>query len=77
MAIKNLDIVVTTDNCIMNLAGALGIKTYAIFNWSYESRWFDLTGENTIWLTSVKPFVNNEMDNWDFSIDNILKEINS
>ena len=75
-AIKNLDLVITTDNCIMNLAGALGVKTYAIFNWSYESRWFDLSGENIVWLTSVKPFVNDKMDNWDYSINNIIQSIN-
>ncbi|MBO5386019.1 hypothetical protein J6A64_06865 [bacterium] len=75
-AIKNMDLVITTDNCIMNLAGGLGIKTFALFNWHYEPRWFDLSGENIVWLTSVKPFVNDKMDNWDYSINNIIQSIN-
>ena len=27
-ALKNMDIIISTDNVILNLAGALGVKTY-------------------------------------------------
>src|SRR5574344_858111 len=74
-AIENMDVVITSDNCILNLAGALGKKTLALFNWHYEFRWFDLTGDNVVWLTSVKPFVNDGIDNWEYSINNTIKEI--
>ena len=74
-AIENLDIVVTSDNVILNLAGAMGKKTFAIFNWYYEFRWFDLTGEDVCWFKSVKPFVNTEMDNWKTSITRVVEEI--
>jgi len=76
-AIENCDVILATDNCILNLAGALGKKTFALFNWDSEYRWFDLTGENTVWLTSVKPFVNKKINEWEYSLNNAINEINS
>jgi len=73
--IQNLDLVITTDNVILNLAGAMGKKTFALFNWSYQFRWFDLSGEDVVYYNSVKPFVNKEMNNWSFSIKKIVDEI--
>ena len=74
-AIENCDIILTTDNVIMNLSGALGKKTLALFNWYYDWRWFDIKGENITYLTSVKPFVNDKMNNWDYSINAAVAEI--
>lgn len=74
-AIENLDVVLTSDNCILNLAGALGKKTLGLFNWHYEFRWFDLTGDDVVWLTSVKPFVNDKMNNWAYSMNKAVEEI--
>lgn len=74
-AIENLDIVITSDNCILNLAGALGKKTLGLFNWHYEFRWFDLSGDNIVWLTSVKPIVNDKINNWQYSINKAVKEL--
>lgn len=74
-AIANCDIVISTDNVLMNLAGALGVKTFGLFNYSNQFRYFDLTGDNIVWYTSVKPFVCNDIDNWKYVIDLIIKEI--
>lgn len=74
-AIANLDLVVTTDNCILNLAGAMNKKTFAIFNYDYEFRWFDLTGDNVVYFDSVKPFVNSQIDDWQSSVSRICEEI--
>ena len=71
----NCDLVVSSDNCLLNLAGAMGKKTYGIFNWYYEYRWYDLTGEDVGWFTSVKPFVNMKMNDWQSSIMRIVEEI--
>lgn len=72
---KNLDLIITGDNIILNLAGALGIKTYAMFNWCYEFRWYNLNNENVGWYTTVKPFINEKMDDWNNSMKKIIKEI--
>lgn len=74
-AIENLDIVITSDNCILNLAGALGKKTLALFNWHYEFRWFDLSKDNVVWLTSVEPIVNDKIDNWSYSVEKAIEKI--
>ena len=73
--VENCDIIITSDNCILNLAGALGKKTIGLFNWNYEARWFDLTGKDCGWFTSVKPIVNEEMNNWKPSIEKAIEEV--
>ena len=74
-AMANCDIIISTDNVLMNLAGALGKKTFGLFNYSNQFRYFDLTGDNIVWLTSVKPFVCSDIDKWEDVIDSIIKEI--
>ncbi|MBQ9246288.1 hypothetical protein IJ182_08485 [bacterium] len=74
-AIENCDLVLTTDNCILNLAGAMGKRTYALFNNPSHFRWFDLSGKNMVWFTSVKPFVNKSYNAWNTSVSAIIKEI--
>ena len=74
-AIENLDLVLTSDNCILNLSGALGKKTLALFNWHYEFRWFDLSGKDVVWFTSVEPIVNDKIDNWSYAINKAVQRI--
>lgn len=71
-ALKNLDLVITTDNVILNLAGALGVKTYALFNRFYDHRWFDLKGEDVCWYKNVKPFCAQKFNGWDELIDKVI-----
>ena len=66
-ALKCMDVVITADNVILNLAGALGVKTFAIFNKYPNFRWYKLTGDDVGWYKSVKPFQVND--------ENHLKEI--
>ncbi len=63
-AIKNMDLVITTDNVILNLAGSLGVKTIALFNKETNYRWFKTTGENVGWYNCVKPLQVDYEDNW-------------
>ena len=74
-AIENMDIIVSTDNVILNLAGAMGKRTLGLFNWSYEYRWYDLTGEDVGWYTSVKPFINPSINDWQSSVAKVVEEI--
>ena len=69
-ALKNMDLVVSTDNVILNLAGAMGIKTFGLFNKYPNFRWFRLTGEDVGWYKSVKPYQTEDNDYW---TDIILK----
>ncbi len=74
-AVENTDIIVSSDNCILNLAGAMGKKVIGIFNYHYEFRWYDLSGDDCGWYKSVKPIVNDEYDNWNISIQKAVEEI--
>ena len=55
-ALASMDLFVTTDNVLLNLAGALGVKTFGIFNKYPNYRWFDLSGNDVVWYKFVKPF---------------------
>ena len=74
-AIKNMDLVISTDNVILNLAGALGVKTYGLFNKFTEYRWFDLSGDDVKWYKSVKPYQAKDMNIWKDVIGTIKKDI--
>ena len=73
-AISGLDLVISTDNVLLNLAGALGVKTLGLFNKYPNYRWFDLSGENVVWYESVKPLQCQVEDDWD-SLFNQVEEI--
>jgi hypothetical protein len=71
-----MDLMVTTDNGVMNLAGALGKKTFGIFNTISEWRWFKTDGEDIVWYKSIKPFTCPTSDAWEVPVKAILDEIN-
>jgi len=48
----NLDVVATVDTAALHLAGALGVKTLALIQFSPDWRW-ELNGERTRWYDSV------------------------
>lgn len=73
-AISGLDLVISTDNVLLNLAGALGVKTLGLFNKYPNYRWFDLSGENVVWYESVKPLQCQVEDDWE-SLFNQVEEI--
>ena len=74
-AMNCMDLMVTTDNGVMNLAGALGVKTFGIFNRIVEWRWFKTTGDDIAWYKSIKPFQTPTSGAWEVPIENILKEV--
>ncbi len=76
-ALKNMDIVVSTDNVILNLAGALGVKTLGLYNRHTNFRWFKLDGD-TGWYKSVRPIQAEDNNCWSpvlSEVINILSEI--
>lgn len=76
-AIENCDLVISTDNCILNLAGALGKRVFALFNCSYSYRWYNLDTNKICWYESMTPYINEEINNWKPSIEKIITNINS
>lgn len=62
-ALMNLDVFVTVDTSVANLAGAMGVKTFMILPYCADWRWFDNT-ETTEWYNSVRLFKQNENEDW-------------
>lgn len=74
-ALENLDLFITSDNCVFNLAGAMGKKTFLLLNKYSEWRWF-LDEETTPWYDSVKIFKKqDEDDSWGLLINKIIENL--
>jgi ADP-heptose:LPS heptosyltransferase len=71
-AIKNMDLVISTDNVILNLAGALGVKTIGLFNKYTNYRWYKLKGNDTGWYKSVRPIRAKVQDDWEQVFEDLL-----
>ena len=74
-AIKCMDMMVTTDNGVMNLSGALGAKTFGLFNKLTEYRWYKTTGDDIGWYKSIKPYQAPTSKAWDVPVKEVIKEI--
>ncbi|MCQ2739334.1 MAG: tetratricopeptide repeat-containing glycosyltransferase family protein [bacterium] len=74
-AMNCMDLMVTTDNGVMNLAGALGIKTCGLFNTITEWRWFKTQGDDIAWYKSIKPYQAPTSKAWDIVVNNVVIDI--
>lgn len=73
-AIKCMDLMITSDNGVMNLSGALGAKTFGVFNSMTEWRWIKTKGDNIAWYNSIKPFQCTFTDNWHSAMTEVTRE---
>ena len=73
--IENMDLIISADNSTMNLSGAIGKKTFCLFNMIPEFRWFDLKGDNVKWYSSVKPYQCKKQSEWKPVIEKIIEDI--
>jgi len=62
-ALKNIDLLITVDTSIANLAGAMGIKTFMLIPTYSDWRWFDNT-EKTEWYDSITIFKQKIANSW-------------
>lgn len=79
-AMANIDLFITSDNSVFNLAGAMGAKTLVLLNKDSEWRWF-LDEETTPWYDSVRIFKKkDENEDWNVLMqeisDIVAKEAN-
>lgn len=73
-ALKSMDLVITSDNVILNLAGALGVKTFALLNLYCDCRWFKFE-EDIGWYSSVKPFQCEEFAMWEKPVNKLKDDV--
>lgn len=73
-ALKGIDLFVTSDNVLLNLAGTLGIKTCLLLAKDSEWRWFK-DDKKTIWYDSVEVFKKEqETDDWKPLFDKVVEK---
>ena len=70
-----MDLVITSDNGVMNLAGALGVKTFGVFNSMTEWRWIKTQGDDIAWYKTVKPFQASTTNNWVEPMAEVTEEV--
>lgn len=74
-AVKNMDVVLSTDNVILNLAGSLGVKTLGLFTKYPNFRWFKLYGNDVGWYKSVRPVQMEDFDCNSALVSNLINYI--
>ena len=72
--LENMDLLITIDTSIANLAGAMGIKTFMLLPYETEWRWFYDT-EKTPWYDSVKIFKQTIPLVWKDVIEKVKNEL--
>lgn len=72
--LKNIDILITIDTSIANLAGAMGVKTFLLLPYDPDWRWFFDT-KTTPWYNSVRIFKQTIPNDWSEPISAIKTEL--
>lgn len=63
--IRTAGLVVTSDNEIAHIAGAMGIKTCLLLDEKHHWRWFNAkTGKNSEWYSSVTFYIKEKGEDW-------------
>ena len=70
-----MDVVLSTDNVILNLAGSLGVKTLGLFTKYPNFRWFKLSGNDVGWYKSVRPVQIEDFDCNSALVSNLINYI--
>lgn len=74
LALKDMDLLITVDTSVVNLAGALGINTYMLLPYYPDWRWFD-NDDKTEWYDSVRIFKQTEKNSWHNEVLRIISEL--
>lgn len=73
-ALKCMDVVVSVDTSVANLAGAMGVKTFMLIPYYPDWRWFD-NDKTTEWYDSVRIFKQSLKNSWEKEVNDILAEL--
>lgn len=73
-AMSNLDVVVTVDTAIANLAGAAGIKTFLMLHKDASNQWWGYD-ERTKLYDEIQIFRQKDPGNWNYVVENIEKRL--
>ena len=62
--VASLDLVISIDNSVVHLAGALGQKTWVLMPYIADWRW-QMDTQTSVWYPSLQLFRQTERDNWE------------
>jgi ADP-heptose:LPS heptosyltransferase len=72
--IATLDLVITVDTAIANLAGTVGVKTWMLCSMASEWRWF--SGRNdSPWYPAIKIYRQREAGRWGDVLDALKADL--
>ena len=72
--IEVCDLVVSTSNVTIHLAGALGKETWVLLPY-FANFWWLLDRTDSIWYPSLKLYRQNKSGNWDFPIRDLTNDL--
>lgn len=72
--LKAMDIIITVDTSVANLAGAMGLKTFLLLPYYADWRWFE-NKKTTEWYKSITIFKQSSKNSWHTVINNIITEL--
>lgn len=74
VALKSLDLLIGVDTAVSHLAGALGVKTYLIYNSNtIDFRWLCKDG-TSVWYESVEVFSKEEIPKLTQKVNDLIKD---
>ena len=71
---KNLDVMISADTSCLHMAGAIGIKKYALLPYCPDWRWFD-NDTKTEWYSSVELIKQQDRQNWFIEADILCEKL--
>jgi len=72
--LSSLDLIISVDNDIVNLAGALGLPTYTLIPYNAEWYWFNEM-QQSLWYPTMRIFKQQKPNSWAAPIKSIAKLI--
>lgn len=73
-ALADIDLLISVDTSVIHLAGAMGVKTWALIPFSPDWRWM-LSGETTPWYPTLRLFRQDKRDDWATVIERVRNEL--
>ena len=72
--LRDVDLLITTDNGLAHVAGAAGIPSWVLLGTAPDWRW-GLRGERTAWYPSLRLFRQSTSGDWQAVIDRVIAEL--
>ncbi len=73
-AMKNLDLVISSDTSIVHLAGALGVPVWVVLSYSADWRWFEQRADSP-WYPTMRLFRQTRIGDWDELLHRVAGEL--